>query len=168
LPPKTMAGVGTFAVLQDPQGAAFAPYTPEADDPAYGGPPSVGEFSWHELATTDHEAAFRFYASIFGWEVSEDMDMGELGIYRIYGPGGEGSFPYGGMFTKPQDMPAPPHWLHYIRVPDVHAAVERVQELGGQVLHGPMEVPGGDFIAQCMDPQGAMFALHHFGVAAES
>jgi len=29
------------------------------------------------------------------------------------------------------------------------------------VLNGPMEVPGGDMIAQCMDPQGAMFAVHH-------
>jgi uncharacterized protein len=28
-----------------------------------------------------------------------------------------------------------------------------------QVLNGPMEVPGG-LIAQCLDPQGAMFALH--------
>jgi predicted enzyme related to lactoylglutathione lyase len=35
-----------------------------------------------------------------------------------------------------------------------------VTQLGGQVLNGPMEVPGGDIIAQCMDPQGAAFALH--------
>ncbi len=38
--------------------------------------------------------------------------------------------------------------------------VARVKELGGQVLNGPMDVPGGDKIAQCMDPQGAVFALH--------
>jgi hypothetical protein len=35
-----------------------------------------------------------------------------------------------------------------------------VREGHGQVAHGPMEVPGGDRIAQCFDPQGAMFALH--------
>ena len=45
-------------------------------------------------------------------------------------------------------------------VPDVDAAVEKVKELGGQVLNGPMEVPGGDKVAQCCDPQGAAFALH--------
>ena len=35
----------------------------------------------------------------------------------------------------------------------------RVQQGGGQILHGPMEVPGGSWIVQCTDPQGALFAL---------
>jgi len=35
-----------------------------------------------------------------------------------------------------------------------------VKKGGGQVMHGPMEVPGGDRVAQCMDPQRAAFALH--------
>src|SRR5437762_7475495 len=30
---------------------------------------------------------------------------------------------------------------------------------GGQVLNGPHQVPGGSWIIQCFDPQGAMFAL---------
>ena len=30
---------------------------------------------------------------------------------------------------------------------------------GGRILSGPMEVPGGNWIIRCMDPQGAMFAL---------
>jgi predicted enzyme related to lactoylglutathione lyase len=38
--------------------------------------------------------------------------------------------------------------------------VARVKANGGSVLNGPMEVPGGDTIAQCMDPQGAAFSLH--------
>ena len=45
-------------------------------------------------------------------------------------------------------------WLLYVRVPDVHAAVKTVTDLGGRVLNGPMEVPDGDVIAQCTDPQG--------------
>ena len=32
--------------------------------------------------------------------------------------------------------------------------------LGGLVVNGPMEVPDGSQIAQCSDPQGAMFAIH--------
>jgi predicted enzyme related to lactoylglutathione lyase len=79
-------------------------------------------------------------------------------MYRIYGQAG--SFPLGGMFTKPPEMPGPPMWLFYISVPSVDSALEKVKELGGKVLNGPMEVPGGDKIAQCMDPQGAVFALH--------
>ncbi|HWK08496.1 MAG TPA: hypothetical protein VNR64_00500 [Vicinamibacterales bacterium] len=31
---------------------------------------------------------------------------------------------------------------------------------GGRVLNGPMDVPGGDRVAQCLDPQGAAFAVH--------
>jgi predicted enzyme related to lactoylglutathione lyase len=85
------------------------------------------------------------------------MDMGPGGIYQIYGQGGA---PLGGMFNKPDEMPGPPMWLYYVSVDDVNIAVERVVELGGQVLNGPMEVPDGDLIAQCVDPQGALFALH--------
>ncbi len=163
--PTTMPGVGTFAVLSDPNGAVFAPYTPETDDPTYGAaPPSHGEFSWHELGTTNYEAAFEFYSSLFGWKVDEDMDMGEHGIYRTYASEDDLGFPYGGMFNKPPEMPGPAaFWLYYISVPDMEAAVARVKENGGEVLVGPMEVPGGDFITQCKDPQGAMFALHSTG-----
>ena len=37
----------------------------------------------------------------------------------------------------------------------------RVKANGGQLLDEPMQVPGGDWIVQCLDPQGAEFALHH-------
>lgn len=155
--PTEIPNVGTFAVLADPQGAVFAVFTSTEDAPGHDSPPTTGEFSWHELATTDHEAAFDFYAELFGWQKTEAMDMGEAGIYQMYGAG---SFPLGGMYNKPAEMPAPPHWLYYIMVDDVNATVEKVKQLGGQVLNGPMEVPGGDVIAQCMDPQGAAFAVH--------
>jgi len=64
------------------------------------------------------------------------------------------------MWNKPVDMPAPPHWLYYAHLDDLDAALERVKRAGGQVVNGPMEVPGGDRVAQILDPQGAMFALH--------
>jgi predicted enzyme related to lactoylglutathione lyase len=151
--------VGRFAVIQDPQGAAFAAYTPAGDPPGKDGPPEDRDFSWHELATTDHEAAFGFYQALFGWEKTEAMDMGEEGIYQMYGRPGEG-FPLGGIYNKTPEMTMPAAWLLYVGVPDMEAAVEAVKAGGGQVLNGPMEVPGGDVITQCMDPQGAAFALH--------
>jgi predicted enzyme related to lactoylglutathione lyase len=157
--PTDIPGAGSFAVLQDPYGAAFAVYSSAQDSPSGEGQPRVGEFSWHELATTDYEAAFEFYHDLFAWDRTESMDMGEAGIYQMYGPQGSGKS-LGGMFNKPAEMPGPPAWLFYIKVGDVNSAVEKVKELGGRVLNGPMEVPGGDMIAQCMDPQGAAFALH--------
>jgi predicted enzyme related to lactoylglutathione lyase len=157
VPGTDIPNAGKFAVLMDPQGAAFAVYSSDQESPESAWPPNVGEFSWHELATTDREAAFDFYAALFGWEKTEAMDMGEAGIYQMYGGGGT---TLGGMFNKPAEMPGPPFWLFYIRVPDVEIAVEKVMVLGGQVVNGPMEVPGGDKVAQCLDPQGAAFALH--------
>jgi predicted enzyme related to lactoylglutathione lyase len=155
--PTDIPSVGRFAVIQDPQGAMIAVYR-SLTESADCGPqqPVPGDFCWHELATTDHRAACDFYAELFGWEKHDAMDMGDAGVYQIYGRSGQ---PLGGMFDKPSEMPGPPAWLSYITVPDVRTAVERVSELGGRVLHGPAEVPGG-MIAQCMDPQGAMFALH--------
>jgi len=157
MPPMDIPTVGRFAVLSDPQGATFSVFTALADAPGHDGPPRIGEFSWHELATTDYAGAFGFYSRLFGWEKTDEMDMGPAGTYLMYG---RGPMPLGGIFRKPDEMPGPPSWLYYARVPDVNAAVENVKANGGQVLNGPMEVPGGDWIAQCMDPQGGMFAIH--------
>ncbi len=158
-PAQDIPDVGRFAVLADPQGAAFAVYTPAADTPGNPGPAAIGEYSWHELNTSDYENAWGFYETLFGWKKTDTMDMGEMGMYQMFTTGG-GDIPLGGMFDKPKEMPGPPFWLYYVRVDDVHKSVEKVKELGGQVLNGPMEVPGGDHVAQCMDPQGAAFALH--------
>jgi predicted enzyme related to lactoylglutathione lyase len=155
--PQDIPNVGKFAVLADPQGATFAVFTPLEDTPGSDDPPGQGEFSWHELATSNYEAAWDFYADLFGWEKTEAMDMGEGSIYQMYGRGGT---PLGGMFNKPAEMPGPPAWLFYAHVDDVNTTAEKVKANGGQVVVGPMEVPGGDLIAQCLDPQGAFFAIH--------
>ena len=148
--------VGSFAVISDPQGAVFAAFQPSGDTPGHDGPAAIGEFSWHELAADDWEAAWSFYSELFGWTQTDRMDMGEGGMYQMYG---RGAHPLGGMFNRPPEMPWCA-WLFYITVADVNAAAEKVKELGGQVLNGPMEVPGGDLVAQCLDPEGAAFAIH--------
>ncbi len=156
--PETMGGVGRWAVLRDPQGAVFAAFTPGGDSqPAADHDPEVGEFSWHELYTTDHEKGLQFYSELFGWEKTEAMDMGEMGVYQMYGRNGR---TLGGMMNLTPDMKMPPAWLIYARVPDADRAAEKAGKAGGKVVNGPMEVPGGDRIAQIMDPQGAMFAVH--------
>jgi predicted enzyme related to lactoylglutathione lyase len=156
--PFDVPTVGRIGILADPQGVVFAVFTPSGDAPPETGG-ATGGFSWHELATTDHEAGFDFYSALFGWQKTEAMDMGGGNIYQMFGGGGDS---LGGMFTKTPEMPmpGPPAWLLYISVANIDAAVERVGSLGGQVLNGPMEVPGGDRVAQCVDPQGVPFALH--------
>ena len=154
--PMEIPTVGRMAGIADPQGAVIWVLQPASTEemPAR---PREGSFTWNELATTDFRSASDFYNRLFGWKSAQDMDMGGGMVYRIFG---QGEAMYGGMYDKPADMPAPPHWLYYVNVGDIDAALERVKERGGQVLNGPMEVPGGDRVAQCLDPQGAAFALH--------
>jgi uncharacterized protein len=156
VPAQTVPNVGRFALLRDPQGAVFAvitsatPLKPETD-------PRPLEFSWHELTTTDQPAAIDFYQQIFGWEKKSEFDMGDMGVYYMFG---RDRFTYGGIMTKPPEAPGT-YWLHYARVADsADAAAERAQKAGGKLMVGPMEVPGGDRIAVLSDPQGAVFAVH--------
>ena len=150
--------VGRMQMLKDPQGAAFyiIQPTPREERPEVA--PQVGEASWHELMTTDAEAAMKFYSEVFGWQPSEAMDMGAMGKYQMFNrPIGM----IGGMMNKPKEMAhVPPNWGIYFLVSDINAAIERIKANGGQILNGPMEVPGGDWIVNAMDPQGAAFSLH--------
>jgi uncharacterized protein len=156
VPAKSVEGVGRFAILHDAQGAVFGILTsaralpPETDPAKY-------DFSWHELSTSDLKAAIPFYEQLFGWKKQSEFDMGDMGVYHMFG---RDRFTYGGMMTKSPGMPAS-YWLHYIRVADsADAAVERAKDAGAKVMMGPMEVPGGDRVAVMTDPQGAVFAVH--------
>lgn len=157
-PVISVPSVGRMQMMKDPQGAAFYIYEPATSDFAPEAAPETGEASWHELMTTDAPAAMTFYREVFGWQPSDAMDMGEMGMYQMFNrPHGM----IGGMMNKPPEMAeVPPNWQIYFRVPDINAAVERIRANGGQILNGPVEVPGGDWIVNAMDPQGAAFSLH--------
>jgi predicted enzyme related to lactoylglutathione lyase len=149
--------VGRMRTMKDPQGAVFSIFEPSSPPPHPEKEAEVGDVSWHELHTSDAEAAVRFYTTLFGWRVTDAMDMGAMGKYHIFAR----AFQLGGIMNKmPEMAQVPPHWGFYFRVPDVNAGLERVKANGGRILNGPMEVPGGDLIVNCMDPQGAMFSLH--------
>ena len=154
--PEDIPGIGRFAVVTDPHGAAFIVMQPFSDaqppQPAAGTPGHVG---WHELHAGDLDSAWAFYAAQFGWTRDQAVDMGPMGTYQLFATGGPA---VGGMMTKTPDTPAP-MWLYYFNVDGVDAAVARVTQGGGQLLMGPQQVPGGSWIAQCTDPQGGMFAL---------
>lgn len=155
--PDDIPEVGRFAMVADPGGAPFyvmMPF-PRGEMPPLD-PETPGVFSWHELySSLGDKAAFDFYAGQFGWETITEMNMGPMGIYRIFGAEG---VQMGGMMNKPDNIPVS-MWGFYVNVDGIHAAAERVTAHGGQVLMAPHEVPGGSWIVQCMDPQGAAFAL---------
>ncbi len=163
-PTTSIADGGTYAVLTDPHGATFGVHRgPASQQSPPVAPPKHGEFSWHELATTAQPgAAFEFYSALFGWEKLSEFDMGPMGIYLIFGRDGT---QLGGMFNK-GDMgkPGAAYWVSYVRVKNVRDTVDRVKSARGALLNGPMDVPGGDQIAQFTDPHGAFFAGHTLAV----
>jgi predicted enzyme related to lactoylglutathione lyase len=150
--------VGRMQMMKDPQGAAFYIYEPASSEYPPEAAAEIGEASWHELMTTDAPAAMTFYSQVFGWQPSEPADMGPIGMYYMFNrPHGM----IGGMMNKPPEMAnVPSNWQIYFRVPDINAAAERITANGGTILNGPMEVPGGDWILNAMDPQGGAFSLH--------
>ena len=150
--------VGRMQLMMDPQGAAFYIFEPANAEQPPEAAAEIGEASWHELMTTDLAAATKFYQQAFGWQPSEAVDMGPVGKYQMFNrPHGM----IGGMMNKPPEMAqVPPNWGIYFRVPDINTATEAVKANGGKILNGPMEVPGGDWVVNAMDPQGAAFSLH--------
>lgn len=154
--PSDIPGVGRFAVVADPQGAVILLFKPSRDDaPPMPAPDTPGLVGWRELHTTDQAGAFVFYAKLFGWTKGDAMDMGPMGTYQIvsYSKG-----MFGGMFNSPAAK-AHPFWLYYFNVAGIDTARDQVLKGGGKVTNGPMQVPGGAWIIQCVDPQGAHFAL---------
>jgi predicted enzyme related to lactoylglutathione lyase len=170
VPPTDVPEISRFSVVADPQMATLALVkglkSGQEQPAALSSPGHVG---WHELSAVDWEQAFAFYGELFGWQ-KVDADFGGLGTYLLFSAGGQ---TIGGMATKPPTVPMP-FWLYYFNVGDIDAAAKRVKAGGGKILEGPVEARGGNRIARCTDPQGAMFALRagrsktigYFGPAA--
>ena len=156
MPAFDIPNVGRVALLADPHGAPF-----------YGMRGASGEDSdvfsvdepqhvrWNELSSDDPDAAIGFYGRHFGWAQEGEMDMGEMGKYRFIQAGGVG---IGAIMPRMAEMPASA-WTYYIGVDDIDRAATAIPAGGGQILHGPMEIPGGEYALNALDPQGASFGL---------
>lgn len=152
--PADIPGVGRFAIITDPQGAPITLFKGTSPQPPAvpGGTP--GQFGWHELRTTDLDAGFTFYASLFGWTRAEAIDMGPMGTYQMFAHEG---ITRGGMMKTPAGTH--PCWLLYINVDAIDRVAQRAQLAGGMILQGAHQVPGGSWIAHLRDPQGADIAI---------
>jgi predicted enzyme related to lactoylglutathione lyase len=164
--PAPVPDGGRFAILQDPQGAVFAVYTfsqtqggdaPSADIP-------LGHSSWHELATTDHAAAFSLSAAVRLAHHQRD-GHGAAGRLSDIRPGRREGSVWRDVLKAP-GSPGGPNWLPYLKVADARPATATAKKNGAQILSGPMQVPGGGWISMGIDPQGAAFAIHSVAQAA--
>ena len=161
MPPHDAPGIGRFAMVTDPVGVPFylmKPAPPAADPDASSDVFSVDQpqhVRWNELATTDQDGAIAFFNRHFGWGQEGDMDMGPMGTYRFLQHGG---VTIGAVMNKPPQMPQSA-WTYYIGIDDIDRAANAVTNGGGTIHHGPIEIPGGEFSLNAIDPQGATFGL---------
>ena len=160
-PPTDIPGVGRFSVVADPQGAEYLLFQPnQTEAPVRLGFMEVGAVGWRELATTDWQKAWDFYSGHYGWTKEVAVEMGPMGTYQTFAL--EDTTARGGMMNLHAGMADKgpgPAWLFYFTVDDIQAAAERVKGNGGEVTHGPAQVPGGGWILQGKDSQGGAFAL---------
>jgi uncharacterized protein len=153
--PRDIPGIGRFAMVADPQGAAFNLFkSNQPGERTVSNEP--GQVGWHELHTREWSKAYEFYNALFGWSKGDSVDMGPMGTYQLFKIS---DIPSGGMFNDPAATPGP-YWLYYFNVDDIDAGAKRVNGGGGKILRGPNEVPGGNWVVHAADPQGAAFALH--------
>lgn len=161
MPPRDVEMAGRIAMVADPSGAPFYIMTPkpmpgmeDAQSTAFS-PTKNGSCSWNELAATGQKQALDFYTGLFGWDLGDALDMGPMGTYQLLDKDGT---QIGAVMEKPEQMPVS-LWTYYFRVPDMDAAKAAITANGGTVTLDLTEVPGGEWVLNGIDPQGAHFAL---------
>jgi predicted enzyme related to lactoylglutathione lyase len=116
-----------------------------------------GDFCWAELATTDQDAAKKFYTSLFDWAI-EDVPMGDQGVYTMLKVRGKQAC---ALYKMGPDMKGkmPPHWSAYVAVTSADDAAKKVESAGGTIVQKPFDVMDVGRMAVAQDPTGAMFCL---------
>jgi uncharacterized protein len=160
MPAHDVPMAGRMAMVADCCGAAFyimapMPQPDGGESTSFSAEKNPGRCGWNELMAGNAANAVAFYSGLFGWDLPEPMDMGAMGKYQFVEHDGVA---VGAIMQKMAEMPVP-FWSHYFWVPSIAAAAHAITANGGQIINGPMEVPGDDWIVQGIDPQGAMFAL---------
>jgi predicted enzyme related to lactoylglutathione lyase len=175
--PLDVQQFGRMAVLADPEGSVFCVW--QAGE--HRGAEVVnehGSVNFNDLNTRDVDAARAFYGELFGWEIL-DLGGGYMWTLSDYGArldllnpgtterikdagGPEGFEQVVASLTEiPADRPdTPAHWGVVFAVDDAKETAARAQELGGEVLIEPYDMP---WVRQTVlrDPQGAVFVASH-------
>jgi uncharacterized protein len=150
-----LPGWGSFALIQDPQGAPVSLAVPER---VLGGKQGYSGWRWAELWTHDTDAAADFYSAVVGYEL-QTLQFGEQ-TYTAFSSAGKRD---AGLVELEQAEIAP-RWAPYVGVSDLRGILVRVWQLGGKVLREPAEInfeaAGKDRVALIADPTGGVMFLY--------
>ena len=135
---KDDGGVSQWAVLVDPDGAAFG-IIPVVPDDAVSTDENIGCISSLKLYLPAPEPAQDFYRQVVGWSSAEAVSAGEI-------------CPADG-----ENAALPPVWLIGLPVADLQASLRRARAGGGEVIQETSAAGYAGAVIQ--DPVGVYFAL---------
>jgi predicted enzyme related to lactoylglutathione lyase len=104
----------------------------------------------------------RYYGDLFGWtfetpspvanEISDPDQYGFVDLVAAHdGTGIRGGVGGGDHFEN--------HALFYVAVPNVEAALQRAEQLGGRRIMGPATSPSGLVVGHFTDPEGTLIGV---------
>jgi hypothetical protein len=121
-----------------------------------------------EVVGQDSEKLQSYYSELFGWEFSHVGGPTSYAVTTREGntaPDGAGIG--GGVGNGPDGYEG--HVTFYVAVPDVAAALEHAEKLGGERVMGPMEMDEPPMVlGQFKDPEGHTIGLVTPGGMPES
>jgi len=152
--PKDYPQRGRQAVFADPDGAVFAVLASASGDPP-DFMPEPGEWIWSSVLVRNADRETGFYRALFGYEVF-DQPSDDASRHVILA---SDDYARAGIHTLPDNLHRHAHWLNFVRVDDVGAAVARAVHLGGKILVDPRPDRQGGQLAVVADPSGAPIGL---------
>jgi uncharacterized protein len=103
-----------------------------------------------EILGSDGAALQKYYADLFGWEITADNPQ-NYGMVTGIAPG------IGGGVGPSQDENA--FVTVYVHSDDLQASLDQAESLGGKKVMEPTDIPGGPSIAMFTDPAGNLVGL---------
>jgi len=110
-----------------------------------------------EVIGKDGDKLRAFYGELFDWQIDADNDMSYGLVQRDGNVNGDGVGIGGGIAGGPEGYGG--HVTFYVEVPDVEAALQKAEALGGTRMMGPERPMEMVEIGLFSDPEGHVIGL---------
>jgi predicted enzyme related to lactoylglutathione lyase len=111
-----------------------------------------------EVVGKDGGKLQRYYGELFGWNVDADNPMNYGMVAREDNKASDGSLGIGGGVGQGPDG-YEGHVTFYVAVPDVEAALQKAESLGGTRVMGPEKIMDTVELGQFKDPEGNLIGV---------
>ncbi len=155
-PAREVPDRGRAAFVSDDQEALFIITQSSSGDPKEGVVP-FGNWLWNELWTHDEVKAKTFYGAVFGYEFKAPEGVNRDGYSTMVTKGR----PRAGLLEL-QTEDVRPHWVPFIRVPDVSATVALAKAMQANVILEPDPEIRGGTVALLQGPTGEPFVIQSY------